>query len=162
MTFKRRSDYDARCRSIHEVVEFVLRTPLHSHCKKKLLNCCLWQLTVAEGTNKYNVRFVSAAAKLLLTDKGRSKVLRHDHVFRRAQMVEKLMRAKPQDAASILRRAVGCVVTKEEHDKNLRRIDQLKDADGWERYKRAQIVVWDQEKASEANLEELIAASRLL
>ena len=56
-------------------------------------------------------------------------------------MIEALLQATPEGIDDILENAVGCTVTKDEHD----RLDQFKNLDGWERYSRAGIVVIDTE-----------------
>jgi hypothetical protein len=96
----------------------------------------LWKLTEAEG-GKYGTRFKSSGAAGC-EDK---KKLRHDHVFQRKRMVAALMKAAPDEVDKILETAVGCIVTVEEHDLLSSKFD--KKCDGWERYRRAGIIVID-------------------
>jgi hypothetical protein len=56
-------------------------------------------------------------------------------------MIEALLQAKSEDVDEILRNAVGCTVTKEEHTL----LEQFKHLDGWERYRQAGMVVIDME-----------------
>lgn len=100
--------------------------------KKALISRMLWKITEANG--KYTTRFQSEGAR-----KNRD-ALRHDHVWTRKQMVEHIL-ADPRALDSEIDRALGCTVTKTEHDE-LTRFDRL--CDGWKRYKRAGIRVWDQ------------------
>lgn len=85
--------------------------------KKVLISRMLWKITEAHG--KYNTRYCSVKAL-----KGSQDDRRHDHVWTRKQ----------------IHRAIGCTVTKSEHDK-LTGFDTL--CDGWDRYKRAGIAVLD-------------------
>jgi hypothetical protein len=56
-------------------------------------------------------------------------------------MIDALMQAKPEDIEEILKNAVGCTVTKEEHTL----LERFKHLDGWERYRQAGIIVIDME-----------------
>jgi hypothetical protein len=58
-------------------------------------------------------------------------------------MVDALLKS-PEAVTRILNKAVGCIVTKAEHDK-LRQFER--DFDGWERYRQAGIVIIDMETA---------------
>jgi hypothetical protein len=128
--------------SILVIVDFLLRDDrVHKKHQRKFLDRCLWQLTEAEGKHKYDLRYVSAGARPVL-ESGTKKGLRHEHVWRRADMVKRLL-AQPEQTPSILDKACGCVVTIAEH-KKLDEIDRsCKDIDGWERYRMAGIKVFD-------------------
>ncbi len=54
-------------------------------------------------------------------------------------MVDDLEKARPDQVDAILKRAVACAVTEEEH----RRLDAFKELDGWQRYHAAGIIVID-------------------
>jgi hypothetical protein len=54
-------------------------------------------------------------------------------------MVDVLLMASPEAIVDILKSAVGCTVTKDEHT----RLGGFKHLDGWDRYRAAQIVVID-------------------
>jgi hypothetical protein len=56
-------------------------------------------------------------------------------------MVKVLMEASPEAVDEILKKAVGCTITKDEHDL----LGRFQHLDGWERYRRAGIVVIDME-----------------
>jgi hypothetical protein len=73
--------------------------------------------------------------------KWRDKHLRHDHVLQRKYMVDALLNANHEAVATILNKAIGCIVTKAEHDK----LRQFANFDGWERYRQAGIVIIDME-----------------
>jgi hypothetical protein len=102
--------------------------------RRELLRVLLYKLTEAESP-KYETRFQSKAAS---ERKGHVE-LRHDHVFRRAKMVDDLEKAM-EKIDIILRNAIACTVTAEE-DRNLSKVG--KRYDGWARYKQAKIAVID-------------------
>jgi hypothetical protein len=104
--------------------------------RRECMRIALWKITEAEAgrTGKHRTRFRSMASLS-------GEALRHDHVFQQAKMLDALMEAKPEGVDAILRNAVGCTVTKEEHYL----LDRYKHLDGWERYKQAGIVVIDME-----------------
>jgi len=62
-------------------------------------------------------------------------------------MASKLIKANPDSAKDILKDAIGCTVTKDEHD----RLNMIKNCDGWQRYREAGIRVWDTEKNTPVN-----------
>lgn len=137
MPFTRHPDADRRISSVLAIVRALLTLDLYPRHKKRFLSNCLWQLTEAEGCDKYSLRFMSEAAL-----SAARRELRHEHVCRRAKMVDKLI-ADPESAELILSKAIGCIVTRSEHAR-LAEVDrQDKFIDGWERYLRAGITVMD-------------------
>jgi hypothetical protein len=98
--------------------------------RKEVLHTAIWKITECEG--KWNTRFKSVIAL-------HGKPWRHEHVYQRAKMVEALLRANPEDVDAILEKAVGCVVTIDEH----LRLDEWDHLDGWARYEKAGIAVMD-------------------
>ncbi len=130
--FRKHENASARLRSAHRLIEVLLRPdpeilPIH---RRELLSIALWKLTEAEASKKYRTRFCSEAAF-----SNPSQDLRHDHVFQRALMIDRLLSAAPSDIASILDSAVGCTITEEEH----RALSSHKHLDGWDRYAAAGI-----------------------
>src|SRR5438445_2518522 len=111
-SFEPHPESEARKRSAATLIKDLLADkppgvlPFH---RRQLLTVLLWKLTLAEST-KYNTRFQSARA---LRDKDK---LRHDHVFQRSKMIAALEKATPDEVDDILKIAVGCTITKEEHD----------------------------------------------
>ena len=133
MTFKRHSQAEERRHSAIALVKLLLSESselLPGH-RREFLKLALWKITQAES-GKYGTRFQSKISLSVSREE-----LRHDHVFQRAIMIEAMLQATPEGIDDILENAVGCTVTKDEHD----RLDQFKDLDGWERYSRAGIVV---------------------
>ena len=141
MGFKRHRESDDRIRSAIAAIKGILPLPLTKPHRRRFLSLALWKLTEADG--KYKTRFQSKCSIGL----PRSD-LRHEHVYRREKMISDLI-ANPEQVDRIAARAVACVVTKEEHER-LHKIER--ELDGWERYKRAGIVVIDTQTGSEADL----------
>lgn len=137
--FKRHAEADERISSARNLVKGLLKmrgitTP---HRRTMLRRHALFLLTEAEQSDKHKTRFCSEAA-LKAAPKGK----RHDHVFQRSKMVEKLLDAKRNsinDIDSILDNAIGCTITIQEH----KRLNKYEGYDGWERYRKARIVVID-------------------
>lgn len=107
--------------------------------KRELLSILLWKLTEARG--KYRTRFVSAGAK----DETDRRKLHHEHVVTRANLVREIL-ASPERADEIADKAVGCVVTRQEHAQ-LAIVDRSNaELCGWDRYSAAGIRVWDRDE----------------
>jgi hypothetical protein len=136
--FKPHPQADKRRRSAVTLIKYLLadKTPqvLPVH-RRELLGILLWKVTEAECSNKHRTRFQSQGA---LDAKGRSKLC-HEHVFQRKKMIESLEKAAPGEVDGILDIAVGCSVTVEEHDL----LKLFDDEYGWERYRKARIIVID-------------------
>jgi hypothetical protein len=106
--------------------------------RRKLLTEILWFATQVDG--KYTCRYRSAGARALIAGGTPTNLLRHDHVLTRKELTETLL-ADPERVDEIIRSAIGCVVTKDEHD----RLSSLSgSASGWERYLAARIDVFDE------------------
>ena len=137
-SYQRPLNADEKKRSAIEVIKALLNlNDIYEPMKRRFLSNCLWQITEAEGKNKYDLRYCSKGSIGLPR-----KQLRHDHVYRRKDMVVELL-ASPGRAGDIAKQAVGCVVTKAEHVK-LTKLDKVNGApDGWERYRQAGIIVID-------------------
>ena len=92
----------------------------------------LWKITEAESP-KHKTRFQSQGA---LGDRTR---LRHEHVFQQKQMIAALEKAAPHEVDDLLKSAIGCTVTIEEHTL----LSKFDEEYGWARYRKAGIVVID-------------------
>ena len=104
--------------------------------KRELLSICLWKLSEVEG-GKHGTRFQSEAAV-----GAPRRELAHEHVFERAKLVSALL-ASPNDIDAVVSKAVGCLVTRQEH-KRLTHVSRTNpQAEGWERYALAGIKVLD-------------------
>jgi hypothetical protein len=137
LTFKPYPDAEARKRSAITLVKYLLeaknREILLRH-RRALLNVLLWKITEAESP-KYKTRFRSQG----VLDCGGKGKLQHDHVFQRKKMVDELVKAKPHKVDGIVKNAIGCAVTHDEHT----RLSEFKEYDGWVRYQKARIAVTD-------------------
>ncbi len=144
--YERPADADERIERAITVIEALLPLKINERMKKKFLSNCLWQITQAEGRNKHEIRFRSQGAI-----NAPRKELRHEHVTQRKAMVKALI-DRPGDARNIVAQAQGCVVTKDEHSL-LNDVDKL--IDGWERYRRAGVVVMDMQTSEPMEFPEL-------
>jgi hypothetical protein len=117
--------------------------------RREFLKLALWKVTEAEGRTKYTTRMCSHEA---LSHPPGSK-LEHDHVFQRSLMVDALLSASPDTVDAIIKGAIGCTITKAEHD----RLKQFAHLDGWARYRAARIVVINTETGEPFALPEEIA-----
>jgi hypothetical protein len=138
MAFQRHRSAEERKRSAIVLAKTLLQEipgllPEH---RRECLGIALWKYTQAEGLSKYKTRFRSEASL-----SSAHSDLRHDHVCQRAIMIDTLLQAKSEDVDEILRNAVGCTVTKDEHIL----LERFKRFDGWERYRQAGLVVIDME-----------------
>jgi hypothetical protein len=114
-----------------------LRPQLYEQHLRELLTICLWKLTLAEGLHKHRTRYRSRAASA-----ANASDLRHDHVVERKKLVQALL-DNPTNADRIADKAVGCTVTRTEHQRLTSLSRKHPELDGWERYERAGIVVMD-------------------
>ena len=105
--------------------------------RKNLADLAVWWVTGAAG--KYSTRYRSGGV-LALPDEGGWSQLVHEHVFTRRTLVAELLTAPIDQLESVLRSAVACVVTKQEHQR-LTPFD--KTHTGWDRYLAAGIDVFD-------------------
>jgi hypothetical protein len=125
---------EERLRSATTLVKALLQAPgLIPEHRREFLKLALWKVTEAEGRTKYKTQLRSQGA---LSSPPDTK-LEHDHVFQRSLMVDALLSASPDAVDTIIKGAVGCTITKQEHDR-LKRFGHL---DGWDRYRAAGIVV---------------------
>jgi len=118
-----------------KAVRAIMRLKINPGVKKPLLSRCIWLIT--EANEKYRLRFRSEEAL-----GAAKKELRHEHVFPRRDLIRALMRST-SSVKRILKKAVACVVTEDEH----RRLDRVSREnprlEGWKRYKVAGIRVYD-------------------
>ena len=137
MVFEAHPQSGARRRSAVTLIKYLLadKRPevLQAHYRE-LLSSLLWKITEADG-HKYKTRFQSQGA-MGCTDRAK---LRHEHVFQRSRMIEALENASPHEVDDILKNAIGCTVTIEEHAL----LSKFDDEYGWARYRKAGITVFD-------------------
>ena len=132
---------EQRLHSATTLVKGLLQMPgLIPEHRREFLKLALWKVTEAEGRAKYKTQLRSRAA--LCSPPGTN--LEHDHVFQRSLMVDALLSASPDAVDTIVKGAVGCTITKQEHD----RLKQFGHLDGWDRYWAAGIVVVDTQTGS--------------
>jgi len=139
MTFILHPNAAARKASAISLIKYVLACRdsqvLNVHLNE-LLTALIWKLTEAESRHKHKTRFQSEGA-IQCADPRR---LRHEHVFQRGKMIEELRAAIIEsNVDNILAKSVGCTVTVGEHAT----LASFESAYGWERYRKAGIVVID-------------------
>jgi hypothetical protein len=132
------------------VIKYILKIKkgvLLEH-KKRILTSMIWVITEADGLTaekrtgyKKKITYISESVKKRRDSGDESiKGLIHEHVYKRKNIVQELLNEQT-NIELILKKAIGCIVTSEEHHK----LHKIKDneCDGWERYKKAGIKVFD-------------------
>ncbi len=115
--------------SVTIAIEGCLQLPIFERHKRDVISGLLWKITEARG--KYETRYRSRGSM----ESGAK--LRHDHVFTRKDITDRII-AEPERAREILRDAIACVVTVEEHERLTRIGETMR---GWARYTEAGIEV---------------------
>jgi hypothetical protein len=147
-SFERHPLAEERLKSAVTLVKALLGMPgLTPEHRREFLKLALWKVTEAGSLNKYKTQLRAQAA----CSSAPGTKLQHDHVFQRSRMVDTLLMAKPEAIEPILKGAVGCTITKDEHE----RLNDFKHLDGWVRYRAAQIVVIDTETGAPFSFPEL-------
>ncbi|MDR3611328.1 MAG: hypothetical protein P4L27_12250 [Ignavibacteriaceae bacterium] len=113
------------------IIKTVLDLNIHHDMKRKVIDYLLWNITGAFG--KFNTKYISDGAKI-----SHGELLNHEHVFTKKGLIQRIL-AEPDNLETILKDAIGCIVTKEEHD----RLNKEKNVEGWQRYINAKIKVWE-------------------
>jgi hypothetical protein len=122
--------------SVTTAIEGCLALPILERHKRDIISGLLWKITEARG--KYKTRYRSRAAM----EKG-AKV-QHEHVFTRKDLTNRIL-AEPERAREILKSAIACVVTIEEH----KRLSKVAESIcGWDRYAEVGIEVIDLDGAN--------------
>ncbi len=136
MNFPKYTPHKDRCiriNSAYTAIQAILFLDLYPVHKRELLDVCIWKITEADG--KFNTRFRSIGT---LDEKS----LRHEHVVERKSIIDRLL-LEPDNYYEILNDAIACIVSKDEHDKLTAISKKNRNLSGWERYKAADIRVFD-------------------
>ncbi len=132
-----KADRELRLQAAIAAADFALaQTEMHPTMRKRILVQATWEVTEVDG--KLTPKFRSPAAMSYDGPKYHS-VLRHDHVFTRAGLIAQLLK-DPSTTEQVLRAAVACLVTQDEHTR-LSAFDTMHE--GWDRYLAAQVDVLD-------------------
>ncbi len=135
MPYIENKNASARRKSALCAAKAILALDICRQHKRDLLKVCIWKITEVDG--KYKTRYRSRAALFLNVPN-----LEHEHVLRMRLLIDDLLHF-PEKAESILGRAIGCTVTKQEHQA-LTLLDRKNPTiDGWDRYRVACIEVID-------------------
>jgi len=133
--------------SATKVIRYILKIKdIELTHKKKILNEMIWAITEADGLTskirtgyKKRLTYISEGVNKIKYKKDEGvKGLIHEHVFRRKNLVQKLLDS-PANIKKILSNAISCVVTQSEN-KQLSHNNTF--GDGWSRYKKAKIKVF--------------------
>ena len=135
-----RPDRNERLASAIKAAEALVNLDLYPQHKRELLSICVWKATEVDG--KFNTRFCTQGA----LEAGPETKLNHEHVIERKKLVDRMLVGEP--VADVLKAAVACIVTVDEH----RLLTDLSrthpDLEGWERYEAAGIKVVDRSSKS--------------
>jgi hypothetical protein len=128
------ADIEVQMRSALAACRFAVASPdLMRGQRRHIIDGSIWLVTEEAPSRKYQTRYRSSGALVAHKD------LRHDHVWTRKGAVDAILK-DPDCIEKVLRQAIGCTVTKDEHAR-LNRV--AKNLDGWDRYLEARIDVMD-------------------
>ena len=105
--------------------------------QSELINRLLWMVTEGKKNWKYSVRYRSRKA-VEAAMRGEEISIHHEHVVPRKWLCKAIM-DHPESSIEIASLAVACVVAVDEHKK----LSEIEDGFGWERYMAAGIEVVD-------------------
>jgi len=140
--FKKHSERDVRIQSAITAIKAILPLALYPAHKKELIGICIWKMTEADG--KFNTRYRSLGS----LESERGVKLQHEHVLEMKKLIADLIE-RGEDIESVVAKAIGCVVTRDEHSILSAVSKNEPNLHGWERYKRAGIRVFDLEEQRE-------------
>ncbi|TWT45314.1 hypothetical protein RAS1_17370 [Phycisphaerae bacterium RAS1] len=128
------------------VVRAALSLPICPEHRDQLIDWALWKVTEAgeKSNDKYNTRYCSFMALRATNWKPQ-----HEHVFTKKSLRDAILQ-RPADHERIMRTAVGCVVTVDEH----RLLSKQKEHQGWARCAAAGVRVWDRLEGREMKFNE--------
>lgn len=138
-------DRDAHLAAIKGLVAHILAMdgpPSLAVYKRSAIDRLLWNITKVDG--KYRTRYRSEGALNVDRREDRrlrpagQRLLQHEHVYTRSWLLTQLME-RPGEAGAILDLAIGCVVTKAEHEL----LSGVRKLVGWARYRAAGVRVYD-------------------
>jgi len=130
-------------------IEGILSLLILERHKRDLINGMLWKITEARG--KYTTRFRSTGA----CDAPNGAKLQHEHVFTRKDLVDEILK-HPERARAIASTAVGCTVTRAEHERLTRITREQPHLQGWQRYEAAGVTVVDTDASSSTSRDQKI------
>lgn len=128
-TYREHKDRVKRIQSAITAINALLPLDLYPAHKTKLIGTCIWKITEADG--KAKVRYWSEGAL-----SNPSAKLQHEHVHQKKELISRLLAG--EEIVSVVNDAIACMVTKQEHA----RLHHSSNT-GWQRYKDAEIRVFD-------------------
>jgi len=140
--FQPHKDEELIKRSALKIIDFVVNEQdVHPHVWDIIIGYMQWSLTEIKKNLKYNTRYYSEKAL------EQREPLRHEHVYPQ-KYIRNLILTNNQKFLDIIPKMIGCTVTKTEANiltKNDRNNPELQ-SQGWNRYKKAGIKVFDRLK----------------
>lgn len=123
--------------SLNAVKSILCMTDVLEVHKKELLSLMIWKIT--ERFGKYTPEYITEGASDVLksnkSTRDKVKLLAHEHVYTRKYLIQQIL-LYPDRYREILKNAIGCLVTREEHKK----LSSVKSKEGWDRYQVANIL----------------------
>lgn len=135
-TYTEHKEREIRITSAVNAIKAILPADLYPAHKRELLDICIWKITEADG--KWRTRYRSLGALEASAD----TKLQHEHVVEKQKIVSELILGN-DSVENIVARAVGCVVTKDEHVRLTSVSRHDSSLDGWNRYKAGGVRVFD-------------------
>jgi len=143
--YKTHKNHEWILKSAYLAVQALLPLDLYPQHKRQLIDVCIWKITEVDG--KYKTRYRSEGS-LHINDLSK---LNHEHVVEKKYLIDQLLE-NPKNFSNILDTAIGCVVTRQEHSILTSLTKQNPSLQGWERYKTAEIKVFDLQTKNELEL----------
>lgn len=129
-------------RSALKIIDFVVKDPeIHPHVRNIIIGYMQWSLTEIKQNLKYNTRYYSEKAF------EQKEPPRHEHVYPQ-KYIKNLILTDNHNFLDMIPKIVGCTVTVTEASiltKNDKKCPDLQ-SQGWQRYKKAGIRVFDRLK----------------
>ena len=133
--YRPRPDREERLASAIKAADALVGLDLYPQHKRELLSICVWKATELDG--KWNTCFCSRGA----LEAGPETKLNHEHVIERKKQVDRMLSGEA--VAKVLKEAVACIVTVDEHKLLTETSRTRPNLEGWERYRAARIEVID-------------------
>jgi RecA/RadA recombinase len=117
--YKPHRDGDTRRAMVIAIIRSVVELDGDEHflkVKKKLLHTLIWAYTEADSKHNTRERSLAASRLVMPNTKLLKSALVHEHMTCKEDLVARLMRSSSMAVDEVMRDAVACLVTKEEHE----------------------------------------------
>lgn len=144
--------HPARDKQISEailIVKEMLKLDISKDMKAKVIYDMIWNISGVDYRNKIRFQTVEAL-------KTENKIIQHEHVYPIKLVIEQILKNPTKCEAILRKKTIGCMVTKDEH-KLLNAVDKKSPGiEGWIRYDKANIKVFDLLENKVLNFSELV------